>query len=277
MRKHIILLFALGFMAIQSVSAQDSHKVIDSCHTMLTYDYQFYTISKDPQSLKRQEMVLEIGKKYSKFFSKKDQYKDSLVIAYDNQPMEVAVAAITPLITNVQGHKYASMYVYKGYPEPDITLFTASDEGAANHFSVSEKLDFGWKIDNTAKETILGMSCTKATCRFAGRDYVAWFTTEIPINDGPYKFRGLPGLVVKLADSENEHVFELQAVKTVSNKPMYFSNQKYIATDGKGYVNALEASKASFADKLSTMVKDEALRARVVANVQRRNNFIEQY
>lgn len=32
----------------------------------------------------------------------------------------------------------------------------------------------------------------KATCDFAGRKWIAWFTTEIPIQDGPYKFYGLP-------------------------------------------------------------------------------------
>ena len=46
--------------------------------------------------------------------------------------------------------------------------------------------------------------------RFRGRDYVAWYTEEIPLPPmGPYKFGGLPGLITCIYDTQREHIYTL--------------------------------------------------------------------
>ena len=64
-----------------------------------------------------------------------------------------------------------------------------------------------WQI-STDTATVLGYLCTKATTTFRGRDYVAWFTQEIPINEGPWKLHGLPGLILKAEDTAGLFRFE---------------------------------------------------------------------
>ncbi len=46
--------------------------------------------------------------------------------------------------------------------------------------------------------------CQKATSKFRGRQYTAWFTTKVPIVDGPWKFKSLPGLILDLYDDRNQ-------------------------------------------------------------------------
>lgn len=65
-------------------------------------------------------------------------------------------------------------------------------------------------VEETDTDTILGYACQKASITYAGRDYTAWFTTEVPINDGPWKFWGLPGLILKVID--NQELFEWVAI-----------------------------------------------------------------
>ncbi len=80
------------------------------------------------------------------------------------------------------------------------------------YFIVKDTLrDMQWKITDEAKK-IGNFNCQKALCTFRGRDYEAWFTTEIPISTGPWKFWGLPGLIVEAYDVNREYKFVLTAV-----------------------------------------------------------------
>lgn len=69
-----------------------------------------------------------------------------------------------------------------------------------------------WKLDEDI-DTICGYECQKATCTWRGREYTAWFAPELPFQLGPWKFGGLPGLIMKIADSKNEYTFEAIAVE----------------------------------------------------------------
>jgi len=68
--------------------------------------------------------------------------------------------------------------------------------------------------------TFLGHPCQKATCRWRGRDYIAWFAPDIPIRRGPWKFGGLPGLIMKIHDVDSLYVFEAVAIEK-GNFPIY--------------------------------------------------------
>ena len=56
--------------------------------------------------------------------------------------------------------------------------------------------------------TILGQLCQKAVTYFRGRNYNAWFANKIPFNVGPYKFVGLPGLILRISDDKGRFKFE---------------------------------------------------------------------
>lgn len=83
-------------------------------------------------------------------------------------------------------------------------------------FVVKNNCKINWKIDS-AKDKFLGYSIQKATTEFGGRRWTAWFSTEIPIQDGPYKFSGLPGLILKITDAENEFIYEMKSITKEAN------------------------------------------------------------
>jgi len=66
--------------------------------------------------------------------------------------------------------------------------------------------------------TVAGYLCQKATCRFRGRNYTAWFAMDIPIQNGPWKFGGLPGLILKAYDSDKLYVFECVKIENFKKK-----------------------------------------------------------
>ena len=70
-----------------------------------------------------------------------------------------------------------------------------------------------WKLTDET-QTILGHHCQKATCRFRGRDFVAWFAADIPVKRGPWKFSGLPGLILKAYDKEKLYTWEAIGLET---------------------------------------------------------------
>jgi len=76
-----------------------------------------------------------------------------------------------------------------------------------------------WTLEKDTA-SFLGHSCQKATCRWRGRDYVAWFAPDIPIRRGPWKFGGLPGLIMKIHDVDSLYVFEAVAIEK-GNFPIY--------------------------------------------------------
>ena len=72
-----------------------------------------------------------------------------------------------------------------------------------------------WQIKMETQE-ILGHRCQKATCHWRGRNFVAWFAPDIPVKAGPWKFGGLPGLILKLQDEDG--IYRFEAVQ-ISSKP----------------------------------------------------------
>lgn len=69
-----------------------------------------------------------------------------------------------------------------------------------------------WTLSDET-QTILGHKCQKATCRFRGRDFVAWFASDVPVKGGPWKFGGLPGCILKVYDKDKIYVWEAVAIE----------------------------------------------------------------
>jgi len=75
-----------------------------------------------------------------------------------------------------------------------------------------------WELSETNNDSIiLGYKCQKATTKFRGRTYEAYFTTEIKTNAGPWKFNGLPGLILSVKSLDNYFVIDAVKLRLMKN------------------------------------------------------------
>jgi GLPGLI family protein len=96
---------------------------------------------------------------------------------------------------------------------------TLSEKVAENRHIYEEKLNHNWKLSNEIK-TISGYECKKATLVYGGRNWTAWYAPSMPINAGPYKFKGLPGLIIKMTDADGLFDFEMTLVQKTGDRRM---------------------------------------------------------
>ena len=89
-------------------------------------------------------------------------------------------------------------------------------------FSIQTEDPISWKLSTETKK-VKTYNLQKATTTFGGRKWIAWFNTEINLNEGPYKFRGLPGLIFEIADDQNSFSFNL--VKSYQLKSTYDTSE----------------------------------------------------
>ena len=89
-------------------------------------------------------------------------------------------------------------------------------------FSLQTEDQMKWNLSTETKK-VGNYNLQKATTNFGGRNWTAWFNTEINLNEGPYKFRGLPGLIFEIADDRNNFYFSL--VKSYQLKSTYNSSE----------------------------------------------------
>lgn len=73
-------------------------------------------------------------------------------------------------------------------------------------FKTTDKIN--WTIADEIKK-VENYTLQKATTKFGGRSWTAWFCKDIPFNEGPFKLRGLPGLIFELSDAKNNFIYTL--------------------------------------------------------------------
>ncbi|KFF08013.1 GLPGLI family protein [Chryseobacterium luteum] len=87
------------------------------------------------------------------------------------------------------------------------------------YINIDDKLN--WEI-LPDKMKIGEIQCQKATTEYSGRNWIAWFDPASPLQDGPYIFYGLPGLIVKLSDDKGDFDFNLIEIKKSDKNNMFY-------------------------------------------------------
>ena len=123
-----------------------------------------------------------------------------------------------------------------------------------------------WKLME-GDSTIAGYKCNKAETELFGRTYIAWYSPDIVMPYGPYKFNGLPGLVLRITDTRGHFDFLLNGLEKVHGyKPIYLwakadivkTNRETVRKIYKNYcadpVSALTSSGVTIPDDVKATV-----------------------
>lgn len=190
-------------------------------------------------------LILQIGKNMSKSYSYYTFQYDSL----NSSPKGRAEAQRLFIkafrenggsIPRNFPHKRIKSYIYKNYPQGKITV---TDGLSLQDYIYEDELNAqDWLFIDSTK-TILNYSCQMATCDFRGRQWTAWFTPDIPISDGPWKFGGLPGLIMEVYDLRSQYHFTIIGLQKVENEPIIFS-ETYVGSKKFEKTNRIDFLKA---------------------------------
>jgi len=204
--------------------------ILDNAYIQCSYDFSY--VKDTLESSVRPAtttMKLLIGNDVSRFCSPIMLLMDS--VAHNNireAELEQRMAMSMPFADMSQ--------TYKKHSEKKLLV---TDLLSETHFMYEEPLEAQeWTITDEYRE-ILGYECQKAECDFRGRRYIAWFTPEIAVSEGPWKFYGLPGLILSITDDKGHYGYEMTGIEMADDKPILFARRDYIKTDRRTFLAAL--------------------------------------
>ncbi len=203
----------------------DKGDSIDLVKYRVTYSLNFISDPNNRDFVTQDIVRLDIGSKRSKQYSYLLYQTDSLsknAIETGRFP-HVLSKIVPPLV------------IYKALPNIDDMIIDYRLPSKAPVMTYMETIpQMKWQI-KPDKKGVIGYNCQKAEVTFGGRRWIAWFTLEIPVSDGPYKFRGLPGLILELQDVEGDYHYKCIGFSHVSNREVMLRwnwNQRPISKEG---------------------------------------------
>ncbi len=252
---------------------------IDNAHYIGKYLYDFQDDSLNSDSRKQQDMMLFIGSKYSLFENYVDFLSDSLFYNIkDNNPQ----AALGKVFAKTSQYRLESLAGFRVVKDLSTHNTSLKEYLSLAYYQVNEKIQFNWELIDEQTKIISNLKCKKAICYYRGRNYTAWYTMEIPISEGPYKFNGLPGLIVKLYDNKKQHIFTLESFKKITyNRKMFIENKEYKDINCEQYRQtktnwALEKCR-NIQDPNFLQTSSDVNLMEIAARIKSHNNYIEKY
>lgn len=235
------------------------------------YDYQFdyrYDYIKDTLNLndKRSDFFsLYVDKQNNSYFLQNKLLEiDSLLLEVEKNNQIVTLPSSYSkwrvIKNNDKGHYFIDMLGKNYY-----------------NYLINNDFNINWQIKDEHKE-ILGYKATKAVCKTFGREWEVWFTEQIPLSSGPYKFSGLPGLIMEISDTKKYFTFELLSVKSKSKTielPSRVLNS--ILLTKEDFEKALRNYNENIIEelKLQGIHLNSKTQEVVIENIKRNNNFLE--
>ncbi len=199
------------------------------------YDYhQKFMRGNEGEIEKNTPFLLLANRNRSKFYCPSTEYRDSLLStpsgrAKENQMFDAAVAAYVQSRDRsaMDGVVYHSqLYVIKDFVASVSTTYDRAGMGEYGYYDEPFS-EIEWEIAEDSTKTILDYQCVLATTDYHGRKWTVWFSPEIPLQDGPWKLCGLPGLIMEAYESSGQHSFVVTGIEACVQNIYPVFNSEY--------------------------------------------------
>lgn len=200
----IFILILLFF--INQFPAQEMENSTIKC----SYLAKFLIDTTNVSTQKEEITSLWIGKNTSIFKSDQKAKYDSLTKESVKHSMQNPVnGRIIIDFSKIPG-AYFQPEVYK--VGSSMKIF---DKILGTYYEYESDQKINWTLVDETK-TISTYKCRKAVGKYHNKNITAWYTEDVPISEGPYTFKGLPGLVVEAYDDKDFFHFTLVRLKNLS-------------------------------------------------------------
>lgn len=243
-------------------------KIIGNADYFVVYDYIYIPNPLFPSKKQKGQTFLQTNKDYNRFGDYNQLRYDSLMDASYRKGHQTSIDEVGQRINVLRLVRFTESIIFN----KQKNIFTIQrTAGSTTKYQYEEDCPkLSWTL--LEGDTIIsGYQCFKASTSLFGRDYIAWYCPEISMPYGPYKFNGLPGLVLRVTDTQGHHDFVLNGIKSVSGyNPIYFWTRKDIVktkreTVRKIYKNYCDDPTEAIAGGGAAIIDDD-----VRATVQKR-------
>ena len=241
MKTTLFLLTLLSVLIAQPVAAQFTIRIstgeslrqdtIDQAIYVVQYDMQDRSDTTETEA-PNETALLEVGRKLSKFYSYTKYVCDSVLAA------DLANHASQEVINEHLGRygkSRLSEQTFKRFPDGKVTTLDEVAGGISRLRCEEDDERPQWELSADTMR-VLSFGCRKATCRFKGRNWTAWYTTDIASSEGPWKLCGLPGLILLAEDDEGHYRFECTGIEQCrAYRPILYAGKDYEPMNRKAY------------------------------------------
>lgn len=188
---------------------------------MVSYDASRVNL-RDGSVITPNKYVLLANVSESKFYSPLTEYIDSLQSTPEGNAKysEITRNAYVSGKTNEIPRRDGSYYIFKNLRGNKVKYYDVN--GVEKYCYEEEIPQINWELTDSTKN-VIGYECQMATGYLHGRKWEVWFTTDVPVMNGPWKFGGLPGLILEATDDSKLYNFKATGIQQTERTmiPMY--------------------------------------------------------
>ena len=248
-------------------SPAEKRDTLAPCDIQVKYELKFMPDTLERDMFKTQTMVLRMNTKGISVYQEYGKFRSDSVTAARTRNGKIKLSDTNEAI-KYQTKARDNITIAKSWPEKHKILVRELIGLDGTFYYTEDKTDFGWEVDFTQTKEIGGYTCHSAKGSYAGRDYQAWFTPEIPISDGPWLFCGLPGLILEVSSLDKEFLYTCMSIQAGTGPVSLRSLDTAFKTTRERFLKAKERYKVNPAAGVAAMV--EAGKLQTTMNLKNR-------